>query len=161
MNEKSALLIEVQTTLQPSLEHLIARLNQADYVAFQAYWHLQSHLLAASQKGLPVGFLRFVIQQIGAEDDLKPLQLAGTTLTEAKVLAFGVSPEHRRQGIGRALQLVLMKQAEQAGCYQIRSHSAAANTANHQLKLSLGYAVHPLPSASNRDGFYFILPLRK
>ena len=161
MNEKPTLLIELQTTIQPSLEALIARLNQADYVAFHAHWHLQSHLLAASRNGLPVGFLRFVIQRIGAEEDLEPLQLAGMTLTEAKVLAFGVAPEHRRQGIGRALQLALIEQSKRAGCFQIRSHSAAENKANHQLKLSLGFAVHPLITSANKDGFYFILPLKK
>ncbi|MEO8397663.1 MAG: GNAT family N-acetyltransferase [Chloroflexota bacterium] len=153
--------ITLQTSPQPPLEHLIARLDQADNVAFQADWHLQSHLLVASKAGLPVGFLRYVLQQIGVEEDLEPIQLAGIPLTEAKVLAFGVAPEQRRQGIGRALQLALIEQSQRAGCYQIRSHSATANQANHQLKLSLGFAVHPLISSANKDGCYFILPLQK
>ena len=159
MNKKSALLIEVQTTILPPLERLITRLDQADNVSFQADWHLETHMLAASQDGLTVGFLRYVIRRIGVEEDLNPIQVAGTILTEAKVLAFGVAPEHRRQGIGRALQLALIEQSKRAGCYQIRSHSAATNTANHQLKLSLGFAIHPLVSSADKDGFYFILPL--
>ena len=87
------------------------------------------------------------------------VRLGDEILTEAKVIAFGVNPTFRRQGIGRRLQELLIERAKAAGCYQVRSHSSASNIANHQLKLSLGFAIHPLDKTSDRDGAYFILPL--
>lgn len=144
----------------PELTALIARLEQEDWVAFKADWHLADHMLVALSSGEVVGFLRYVIQEIGVEEDQPPFTLNGETLREAKVIAFGVAPEHRRKGIGRALQERLIEEARSAGLYQIRSHSSAKNTENHRLKLSLGYAIHPLVASRGKDGAYFILPLR-
>ena len=45
------------------------------------------------------------------------------------------------------------------GCYQIRSHSSGDNQANHYLKLSLGYGVHPIIRGEDQRGVYFVLPL--
>jgi GNAT superfamily N-acetyltransferase len=129
-------------------------------VAFSAEWHLSSHMLVAYCDGTVVGFLRYVIQQIGVEDDLPPVTLDGQPLIEAKVLAFGVAVDARRQGIGRRLQQRLIADARRHGCYQIRSHSGTANQANHRLKLSLGFAIQPVPPHGRRDGAYFLLPLQ-
>lgn len=159
MGQETPVTIDLWTTPQPALDRLIERLGQADWVAFRADWHQESHLLVAHVEGVPVGFLRYVIQQIGVEEDLEPLQVKGDILTEAKVIAFGVALEQRRQGIGRQLQLALIDRSKRAGCYQIRSHSSLDNTANHQLKLSLGFALHPLLASPNKDGYYFILSL--
>ena len=144
----------------PELTALITRLGQEDWVAFKADWHLADHMLAALSGGEVVGFLRYVIQEIGVEEDQQPFTFNGETLREAKVIAFGVAPEHRRKGIGRALQERLIEKARAAGMYQIRSHSSAKNIENHRLKLSLGYAMHPLVASRGKDGAYFILPLR-
>ena len=144
----------------PELAALIARLGQEDWVAFKADWHLADQMLVAISAGEVVGFLRYVIQEIGVEEDQPPFTLNGETLREAKVIAFGVAPEHRRKGIGRALQERLIEESRAAGLYQIRSHSSAQNTENHRLKLSLGYAIQPLVASRGKDGAYFVLPLR-
>ena len=107
-----------------------------------------------------VGFLMFELWEIGPHDrNLPPLQLNGATLTEAKIIAFGVSELHRRQGIGRALQQEAIAQATELGCYQLRSVSSNEHPENYQLKLSLGFAVEPmerdLPSVA------FVMPLRR
>ncbi|RIK36611.1 MAG: hypothetical protein DCC55_26835 [Chloroflexi bacterium] len=144
----------------PALAALTTELGQEGWSAFTADWHLSSHMLVAHQDGKVAGFLRYVVQHIGVEDDLAPVVLHGELLTEAKVLAFGVAPDQRRRGIGRRLQQRLIADARGHGCYQIRSHSSAANKANHHLKLALGFAIQPLPATGRRDGAYFLLPLR-
>jgi GNAT superfamily N-acetyltransferase len=140
---------------------LVSQLDQQDWFTFTAEWHASSHVLIALRGSGIVGFLRFVIQEIGPEMDCPPVQWKGEGLQEAKVIAFGVLPEQRRQGIGRKLQEALQEQAQALGCYQIRSHSSGDNRANHQLKLSLGYGVHPIVRGEDRRGAYFILPLRR
>ena len=162
MSEKSVV-VEEWTPEHPAwlnLLDLIEGLDQKDWTAFTAVWHLSSHFLVAHQQGIPLGFLRYVIQYIGADADWSPIYLQGEVLTEAKVIAFGVAAANLRQGIGRCLQEVLIRRAAAAGCYQIRSRSDASHTANHQLKLSMGFAIHPLDKMGERDGAYFILPLR-
>jgi GNAT superfamily N-acetyltransferase len=140
---------------------LVTRLNQMDWFTFTAVWHSSSHVLVAQRNVETVGFLRFVIQDIGPDMDCPPIQWKGENLREAKVIAFGVLPTQRRQGIGRKLQESLRQQAQALGCYQIRSHSSGDNLANHQLKLSLGYGAHPITRGDDRRGVYFILPLRR
>lgn len=114
------------------LASLIAQLEQTNWVEFQADWHQESILLVAKINAQPVGFLRYVIQAIGVEEDLEPVQFEGAILREAKVIAFGVGPAMRRQGIGMRLQQTLIEESRQAGCYQVRSHSSLDNSANHQ-----------------------------
>lgn len=142
-----------------SLQALVEQLGQASWIAFHADWHLQSVMLVAESRYEPVGFLRFVIQSIGSDSDLPVMILNNKILTESKVIAFGVIETMRRKGIGRRLQEQLIHDSRQAGCYQIRSHSRLSNSANHQLKLSLGFGIHPLHTTSDKDGYYFILPL--
>ena len=156
--------IEPWTAEHPSWSHLnglIDALEQTDWVAFNADWHLSSHMLVAHEAGQPVGFLRYVLQHIGPEVDEPPVVLEGESLVEAKVIAFGVDPSQRRRGIGHQLQLRLIADCLGYNCFQIRSHSSRSNQANHQLKLGLGFAVHPLITTDRRDGAYFLLPLRR
>src|SRR5215212_6463584 len=141
------------------LLELVTRLNQKDWFTFTAEWHSSSHALVAQRNSEIVGFLRFVLQDIGPDTDCPPIPWKGENLQEAKVIAFGVMPTQRRQGIGRKLQEALRQRAQALGCYQIRSHSGGDNLANHQLKLSLGYGVHPIVRGDDRRGVYFILPL--
>jgi GNAT superfamily N-acetyltransferase len=143
-----------------SLLNLITELGQSSWGAFTADWHLSSHFLVAHRDEAPLGFLRYVVQYIGADAGWSPIRLNEEPLTEAKVIAFGVAPAHRRQGIGSRLQVRLIEQATAIGCYQVRSRSDENNIANYQLKLSLGFAIHPLDKTNDRDGVYFILPLR-
>lgn len=143
------------------LLRLVAELDQMEWLTFTAAWHTSSHVPVALQDAEIVGFLRFVVQDIGPEADCPPVQWNGETLTEAKVIAFGVAPARRRQGVGRKLQESLQQSAQSRGCYQIRSHSSGDHLENHRLKLSLGYAVHPIIREDDRLGVYFILPLRR
>jgi len=138
---------------------LVSQLHQSDWLTFTAEWHVSSHVLVALRRSALVGFLRFVSQEIGPDSDCPAIQFQGKNLQEAKALAFGVLPLQRRQGIGRKLQEALRQRAQVLGCYQIRSHSSGDNLANHQLKLSLGYGIHPILRGEDRRGVYFILPL--
>lgn len=142
------------------LTGLIEVLGQADWVAFHADWHLSTHMLVARKADQVVGFLRYVIQEIGVEEDQPPFTLDGERLREAKVIAFGVPLEERRQGIGRALQERLIADSRKAGLYQIRSYSSEASPENQRLKVALGFAIDPLPVGKGKDGAYFLLPLR-
>jgi GNAT superfamily N-acetyltransferase len=101
-----------------------------------------------------------VIQVIGEDDELEAVTLDGAALLEAKVLAFGVPPAYRRHGIGRALQEHVLVAAKQLGCYQVRSHSSGSHSANHRLKLRMGFGVYPIQRGDDRRGAYFVMPLR-
>lgn len=138
---------------------LMEKQHQKDWAEFSAAWHLDSYFIVALLNDEVVGFLRFVTQPIGPEMDCPPVRLAGKVLLEAKVLAFGVMPEHRRKGIGKRLQEFLIEQARLLGCHQVRSHSSGNAIENQQLKLRLGFGVHPIVRGEDRGGAYFILPL--
>lgn len=141
------------------LMEVVIEQGQYDWFTFNADWHQSSHLLVAHQEQNVLGFLRFVVQEIGPDSDCPPIQFDGENLREAKVLAFAVRETYRRLGIGRALQEHLIEFAKASGVFQIRSHSSGDNVANHQLKLALGYGVHPIIRDRDRKGAYFILPL--
>lgn len=146
--------------LWDAAHELGVRLEQKDWLAFRAEWHRSSHLWVATSGGEVVGFLRFVIQSIGPDMDCPEVVMNGERLMEAKILAFGVASEWRRQGIGRALQEAAIIHARKLGCYQVRSHSGGELDANHQLKLAMGFAIHPIVRGKDRQGCYFIMPLR-
>jgi GNAT superfamily N-acetyltransferase len=163
LEKEHRIVIETWTSEHPrwsELTGLVSQLEQSDWAAFTADWHLSSHWLVALHRDKVAGFLYYVTQAIGVEEDRSAVTLAGTILTEGKVIAFGVAPEQRRRGIGRLLQAQLIQECRAQGCHQIRSHSGDNNIENHQLKLSLGFAVHPLIPESGKDGVYFLLPLR-
>lgn len=141
------------------VEAAIDQLSQRNWVSFVAEWHRSSHLLVGLVDDEVAGFLRYVCQPIGPDADCPVLVWGKTELIEAKILAFGVLPTRRRQGLGRALQLACIKQARTQKCYQIRSHSGGENRENHRLKLALGFAVQPVVRGNDRGGVYFVLPL--
>ncbi len=116
------------------------------------------YFLAAKRDGDIVGFLMFVVWDIGPNDrDHPPVQMDGNTLREAKIIAFGVKEACRRQGIGRALQEYTLERAKALDCYQVRSVSDMDHPENHQLKLSMGFAVEPMERAE--PSLAFIMPL--
>jgi GNAT superfamily N-acetyltransferase len=145
----------------PELVEVIETLHQGNWVSFSAGFHRSSHLLVALQGEAIAGFLRFVVQEIGPDDDLPSVEVDGIPLLEAKVLAFGVLEAFRGQGIGRALQDGAIRRAEELGCYQIRSHSSGSHAANHRLKLAMGFGIHPIRRDEDKRGAYFILPLKR
>lgn len=132
-----------QHTRWNELLEVVETLHQSSWVSASFAWHRSSHMLVARKDGTISGFLRFVVQPIGLEDDHAPIVFDNNELTEAKILAFGVVPACLRQSIGRTLQRQAAQRAYQLGCYQVRSHSSGHNSANHHLKLAMGFGVHP------------------
>ena len=162
MNTQQHFSIEELTADHPDWQEFVALVNdihQADW-AFNPYFEQFSrYFLAAKQDGNVVGFLMFVVWDIGPHDrDHPPLQMDGKTLREVKILAFGVKEGYRRQGVGTALQEYAIKQAEMFGCYQVRSVSGEKHPENHQLKLSMGFAVEPMER--DEKCLAFVLPLK-
>jgi GNAT superfamily N-acetyltransferase len=143
------------------LERAVGVMGQTDWVTPVWDWHLSSHVLVASDPDRVCGFLRFVTQVIGSEEDHAPVSFDGRELVEAKVLGFGVLPQFRRKRIGVRLQEQLIARARELGCFQIRSYSSGENIENHMLKLSMGFAVHPVVRGGDLGGVYFLKCLKE
>ena len=116
----------------------------------------ESHVLGAFTAGQCIGFLRYLIQVIGADEGRPPLLYRGAPLTEGYVEAFGVDPHVRRRGVGTALQEQARRRCRAAGCYQMRSRSPVTSTENYALKLAAGYLVQP---STENDSYYFLIRL--
>lgn len=142
------------------LADVITQENQAGW-AFNPYFkQFARHFLAVKQDGAIVGFLMFVVWDIGPNDrDHPPVEMHGKRLREAKIIAFGVKKAYRRRGIGRALQEYTLKRAKELDCYQVRSVSNMNHPENYQLKLSMGFAVEPMER--EKPSLAFIMSLRK
>ena len=162
MNKQSRLSIEELTSDHPDWQEfvtLVNSLNQEGW-AFNPYFEQFSrYFLAAKQGGTIVGFLMFVVWEIGPHDrDHPPIEIYGKMLKEAKILAFGVKEGYRRQGIGTTLQEYAIKQAKLFGCYQVRSVSGENHPENHRLKLAMGFAVEPMER--DEKCLAFVMPLK-
>ena len=161
MHKLSHFSIEEMTSDHPEWQELVDVITHEK----QAGWAFNSHFdqfaryfLAAKQDGAIVGFLMFVVWGIGPNDRAQPpIQMHGKTLREAKIIAFGVKEAYRRQGIGRALQEYTLQRAKELDCYQVRSVSDMDHPENHQLKLSMGFAVEPMER--EEPSLAFIMPL--
>ena len=155
--------IEEMTLDHPEWQELvdvIAHEKQTGWAFNPHFKQFARYFLAAKQDGDIVGFLMFVVWDIGPNDrDQPPVQIHEKTLREAKIIAFGVKKSYRRQGIGRALQEYTLKRAKALGCYQVRSVSDIDHPENHQLKLSMGFAVEPMER--DEPSLAFIMPLRR
>jgi GNAT superfamily N-acetyltransferase len=116
----------------------------------------ESHVLGAFDGAECAGFLRYLIQVIGAEAGRPAVLYNDEPLREGYVEAFGVDPQLRRRGIGTALQQHAARQCRIAGCYQMRSRSPVTSTENYALKIAAGYALHP---SHENDSYYFLLRL--
>jgi GNAT superfamily N-acetyltransferase len=97
-----------------------------------------THVLVAVAAEEPVGFVAFLVQEIGPADNCPSLGV-----TEAKVLAFGVRSDSRGRGIGSSLQRRVLELARELSCYQVRSVTDVWRTENCRVKLGLGFGVHP------------------
>lgn len=131
-------------------------LDQDRYILMEFPQACESHVVGAFHDDCVVGFLRFLIQDIGAAEGRPPVWYEGKLITEGYIEAFGVHPEWRRQGVGSLLQQVAMDHARCAGCYQMRSRSPVTCTENYALKVAAGYAVQP---SEQNDSYYFIKKL--
>jgi GNAT superfamily N-acetyltransferase len=119
-------------------------------------WALSNHILVAAMHNQPVGVLRFITQRLGEDEERPPIIFKGETLIEAKVISFGVMPEHRNLGIGRRLQEHAIALARELKCYQFRSRSRYHSKANFHLKISLGSGIQP---SLQDNSVYFIIVL--
>ncbi|MEM7129444.1 MAG: GNAT family N-acetyltransferase [Chloroflexota bacterium] len=148
--------ISPEDTIWSELMGTVKSLNQTNWVTIQADHFQSSHMLVATVNEQTVGFLRFIIQRLGEDEERPPIAFKGKTLYEAKIIAFGVVPEVRNQGIGRMLQEAAQVHARELGCYQIRSRSSYGNDANYHLKIDMGFAIQP---SLENDSVYFMITL--
>jgi GNAT superfamily N-acetyltransferase len=149
--------IEVWDSGSPRWEEFLACLKeiapeQAPFVLGDYSRHLPCTLLVALDNQRVIGFLRFGIQEIGAEERQPSLGL-----TEAKIHAFAVRPECRRRGVGTALQIAAIDQARSLGCHQLASHSSYASAENLRIKLALGFCV---AVEEQGNGIRLFMPLK-
>ena len=70
----------------------------------QAEHFRSSHLLVALLDGRPFGFLRFVVQRLGEDEERPPIVFRGRTLNEAKIIAFGIQPSLENDSASVALR---------------------------------------------------------
>jgi GNAT superfamily N-acetyltransferase len=166
MTQKPPFKIEEWNDSHPRWQEFIACIRsvaaeQEPFVVGDRYRAYDTCLLVAIQDEEVVGFLRFAVQPIGPEAKCPEMRHCDMALTEAKIHAFAVSEERRCQGVGTALQQRAITRAEELGCYQLASHSSYQNEANCKVKLSLGFAAQPEKHTDDKDGVYFLMPLRK
>ncbi len=96
------------------------------------------------------------MQRLGEDEGRPPIVFRDKVLYEAKIIAFGVLPKERNQGIGRSLQLEAMGRARELNCCQVRSRSDYGNDANFHLKTSMGFGIQP---SLEDDSVYFVKAL--
>jgi GNAT superfamily N-acetyltransferase len=116
----------------------------------------ESHVLGAFISSRCVGFLRYLIQVIGAEEGRPAVMHNGVPLKEGFVEAFGVDPQLRRRGVGTALQEHAARPCRNSGCYQMRSRSPVTSVENYALKIAAGYVLDP---SNENDSYYWLLRL--
>ena len=93
MNQEFAVAeIAEDAPLWPQVWSVVELLNQERYVQVQAEHFRSSHLLVALLDERPIGFLRFVVQRLGEDEERPPIVFRGRTLYEAKIIAFGIQP---------------------------------------------------------------------
>lgn len=126
--------------------------EQASFVTGDYARRLACVCLVAFEEERIVGFLRFGVQSVGAEEGRPELGI-----TEAKIHAFAVRAEARRQGVGTALQRAAIDAARSRGCHQLASHSSYANPENLRVKLALGFCAAPDDVG---NGIRLFMPLR-
>ena len=153
----------VVTEVMPGSEPFELLLDLADRVLAQARYIVSeiptaydSRVLGAFDSSGCVGFLRYVVQVIGADAGRPPVVRDAVALTEGFVEAFGVEPGSRRRGIGSALQAEAQARCRAIACHQIRSRSPVTSIENYALKVNTGYVVHP---SENNYSYYFLLKL--
>ena len=162
--ERSNTRIERWTSAHPRWPELMSLpdVRDLDLESKVQDWHLGTYTLVALVHDEVAGVLRFWTQVIGVDEDRPPLRVDGRPAIEAKVVTLHVVEQHRRQGIGRRLQLASVAWARELGCYQVRSRSPYTSVGNHGMKASLGFGISPGRDRADTAGgtAFFVLPLR-
>lgn len=144
----------------PELMQLAIAVTQDRWMTIRFDWHLSTHILVTLQDDKIAGYLRLDRQEIGADMERPSVIFNNEPLIEAKVMAFAVAEAYRNQGIGRALQHAALREAKRLGCYQLRSFSNGTKPANHHLKISMGFGIHPHIRKDDNQGVYFVIPIK-
>lgn len=143
----------------PELATMAASVDETRMLMTVFDWLIDSYCFVALADDQVVGYLRYCTQPIGPDNDCPALVLDGVELVEGKVIGFYVLEGFRRRGFGRKLQQAALTHAKSLNLYQLRSRSSDEKSANHQLKLSMGFSAVPTIRASGRAGIYFLMPL--
>ncbi len=145
--------IDVTSSRGASVLALAEQLGQRQYLERHYDHAREQHVFAHIDDNRVDGFLLLLVQVIGNEEGRSPILRDGQPLIEGYVNAFGVHPDQRRRGIGRALQEAAIRHCRTKGCYQIRSRSPVTAIENYALKLAMGYTIQP---SNENDSYYFI-----
>jgi len=106
-----------------------------------------------------VGCIRYCIQDIGYEQKTPLIKYKGEYLKEAKINAFAVSKMFRNKGIGRELQMRVIRDAKERGCSQVASYSTFDKVENYSVKLGLGFCVQTELQTNGTKGCFFLMKL--
>lgn len=140
------------------ISHL-KRANMYQHVAFDKYDYI---FLAKIVDNDVVGHISTIKEPLEIPSlKKKPIKYNSKELFEYYVQTFFVDENYRRKGYGKELQKEAYRLSCKLGAYQLRSWSSYDKMANYQLKLSLGFAIHPghtYVSKTNQyiPGVYFV-----
>ena len=123
MNQELAIAeIAEDAQLWPQVWSVVELLNQERYVQVQAEHFRSSHLLVALLGERPIGFLRFVVQRLGEDEERPPIVFRGRTLYEAKIIAFGIQPSLENDSVyGKDANLKTIPAAESPNIHENRT----------------------------------------
>lgn len=137
----------------------LAAPDQCQFITGPHFNHGQNLSFGFLKKGILMGCIRYCIQEIGAEQKTPRIFLRDKVLTEAKINAFAVDPQHRNQGIGKKLQRHVIEHARQNGCSQFASYSTYDKLENYAIKVALGFCIQPEIQPDDTKGCYFLMKL--
>jgi GNAT superfamily N-acetyltransferase len=147
MDEVSVCTIEAGDILWPSLLSHLERVEMKKWIIEEGKIRPKHHVLAAIGDDRVVGHISVRLQPLETKtvegDAAFPIALDGVSLTETFVQTFAVDENHRRRGIGIALQKDALELSHRLGAYQMRSWCSSDKSANYRLKLSMGFCAHP------------------
>lgn len=144
-------LVDPDHPLWVEILELLQRSGDWQWVSDQGLPRPDTLIIAALLDQTPIGHIAISIQPVP--------NLGETELLESFVRAFHVSPDWRRRGVGRTLQLAALELSRAQSCYQMRSWSSTDKLANYRLKLGLGFCFCPafeLHGGKQIDGGYFV-----
>jgi ribosomal protein S18 acetylase RimI-like enzyme len=143
------------------LEKCIQELGQKRWFDTRCDFHLSETVIVAHTPQNVIGFLRYVVQEIGPDNELPSRKLGNEVLREGKILAYGVLPSHRNRGIGTALLAQACLVGKLAELFQLRAHSSGDHQAAHRVLMRAGFGIHPIDRNDDLEGGYFVKPLRR
>lgn len=113
--------------------------DAVDYCLIDPYWYVDNVLynpdyivlVALDIAGDVVGYM------VGRK-------ITDKTGDSMKIVMLFVNPDHRRQGIGKSLKVMLAKFASDMGCEKIVAYNRYDNDVSFNLNKSLGWSIKPV-----------------